>query len=57
MSDHGTDEFQRELAFLRRRVAVLEALHVLAGRQLLPVDDALLAGYLTLEREERRYTA
>lgn len=57
MSADETDDTLRELAFLRRRVADLEALHSLPGRQLLPVDDALLTGYLALEREERRYTA
>lgn len=57
MSAEGTDDALQELEFLRRRVADLEALHSVPGRQVLPVDDALLTGYLALEREERRYTA
>lgn len=47
----------RELVFLRRRVADLEQLHFIPGRHVLPANDDLLAGYLTLEREERRYTS
>lgn len=56
MSADDTDDALRELAFLQRRVAELEALHSLPGRQLLPVDEELLAGYLILEHEEPRYT-
>lgn len=65
MSDVGTttpnpdflSDNMDELHFLRQRVADLEALHFAPGRQVLPFDDQLLAGYLTLEREERRFTA
>jgi len=46
----------QEISFLRRRVADLEALHFIPGRSVLPVGDDVLEGYLTLEREERRYT-
>lgn len=54
----GLNDIQeKELEFLRRRVADLETLHSVPGRQVLPVTDDLLAGYLILEREERRYTA
>jgi hypothetical protein len=47
-----TDEVQS----LRQRVAELEELHFLPGRQILPVGDRA-SGYLTLEREERRFTS
>lgn len=55
--DEDIDELRQEVAFLRERMAGLEALLYLEGRPLLPADEELLGGYLTLEREERRFSA